>query len=84
VVADHPRMMRSIFVLCGSRCFLLNDKPSVVTSWRAVGAQVQLLGQPISVGRPSGYVDPSAAQAAALKAAEALDRCVGLMLSHPC
>ena len=40
-------------------------------------AQVQLLGQPISVGRPSGYVDPSAAQAAALKAAEALDRCVG-------
>ena len=40
----------------------------------AVGAQVQLLGQPISVGRPSGYVDPSAAQAAALKAAEALER----------
>lgn len=35
-------------------------------------AQVQLLGQAISVGRPSGYVDPSKAQVAAIQAAEAL------------
>ena len=34
--------------------------------------QVQLLGQPISVGRPSGYVDPSTAQTAAAAAAAAL------------
>lgn len=34
--------------------------------------QVQLLGQPISVGRPSGYVDPSTAQSAAAAAAAAL------------
>jgi hypothetical protein len=36
--------------------------------------QVQLLGQPISVGRPSGYVDPSAAQQAAAVAAAALEQ----------
>lgn len=35
--------------------------------------QVQLLGQPISVGRPSGYVDPAAAQHAAVAAAKALE-----------
>ena len=35
-------------------------------------AQVQLLGQSISVGRPSGYVDPSRAQEAAAAAAAAL------------
>ena len=35
-------------------------------------AQVQLLGQSISVGRPSGYVDPSRAQEAATAAAAAL------------
>ena len=35
-------------------------------------AQVQLLGQQISVGRPSGYVDPSKAQEAATAAAAAL------------
>lgn len=34
--------------------------------------QVQLLGQSISVGRPSGYVDPSRAQQAAAAAAAAL------------
>ena len=34
--------------------------------------QVQLLGQSISVGRPSGYVDPSRAQEAAQAAAAAL------------
>ena len=34
--------------------------------------QVQLLGQSISVGRPSGYVDPSRAQEAAAAAAAAL------------
>ena len=35
--------------------------------------QVQLLGQTISVGRPSGYVDPSKAASAATAAAAALD-----------
>ena len=34
--------------------------------------QVQLLGQPISVGRPSGYVDPMQAQTAAAAASAAL------------
>ncbi len=33
---------------------------------------MQLLGQSISVGRPSGYVDPSRAQEAAQAAAAAL------------
>ena len=42
----------------------------VLTCARLV--QVQLLGQPISVGRPSGYVDPSTAQSAAAAAAAAL------------
>lgn len=36
--------------------------------------QVQLLGQPISVGRPSGYVDPTAAQQSAAAAAAALEQ----------
>ena len=35
-------------------------------------SQVQLLGQPISVGRPSGYVDPTTASTAAAAAAAAL------------
>lgn len=35
---------------------------------------MQLLGQPISVGRPSGYVDPTAAQQAAAAAAAALEQ----------
>lgn len=35
--------------------------------------QVQLLGQSISVGRPSGYVDPTKAQIAAAAAAAALE-----------
>lgn len=34
--------------------------------------QVQLLGQSLSIGRPSGYVDPAKAHAAAQMAAEAL------------
>ena len=41
-------------------------------SYEAFQAQVQLLGQSISVGRPSGYVDPSRAQEAATAAAAAL------------
>lgn len=48
-------------------------QPALMSAYFPV-SQVQLLGQPISVGRPSGYVDPSTAQAAALAAAEALDR----------
>jgi hypothetical protein len=36
--------------------------------------QVQLLGQTLSIGRPSGYVDPAKAAAAAQSAAEALAR----------
>ena len=39
---------------------------------RILAVQVQLLGQQISVGRPSGYVDPSKAQEAAAAAAAAL------------
>lgn len=44
----------------------LLSKPAVLP------VQVQLLGQSISVGRPSGYVDPSRAQEAAAAAAAAL------------
>jgi splicing factor U2AF subunit len=36
--------------------------------------QVQLLGATLSIGRPSGYVDPGKAAAAAIVAAEALAR----------
>lgn len=44
-------------------------------------AQVQLLGQQISVGRPSGYVDPSKAQEAAAAAAAAL---TAFQVMHAC
>lgn len=45
-----------------------------------LSGQVQLLGQNISVGRPSGYVDPSAAQMAAAQAATALQ---AFEVQHP-
>lgn len=49
--------------------------PSLAHSARcsAFTVQVQLLGQPISCGRPSGYVDPAQAQQAAVAAASALE-----------
>lgn len=39
-----------------------------------LNGQVQLMGTTLSIGRPSGYVDPTKAQAAAQAAAEALSR----------
>lgn len=58
----------------GRYAFVELRSPEMATAALQLSGQVQLLGQPISVGRPSGYVDPSAAQAAARAAAEALDR----------
>lgn len=46
--------------------------PEMASAALALNAQVQLLGQTISVGRPSGYVDPHKAAAAAQAAALAL------------
>lgn len=49
-----------------------------------LNGQVQLLGATLSIGRPSGYVDPGKAAAAATVAAEALAKFqVGPAPPHP-
>ena len=56
----------------GRYAFVELRSPEMASAALQLSNQVQLLGQPISVGRPSGYVDPSAAQQAAAQAATAL------------
>ncbi|GLC45602.1 hypothetical protein PLESTB_001784400 [Pleodorina starrii] len=56
----------------GRYAFVEFRTPEMATAALALNAQVQLLGQTISVGRPSGYVDPHKASAAAQAAAQAL------------
>lgn len=56
----------------GRYAFVELRTPEMATAALQLSNQVQLLGQAISVGRPSGYVDPSKAQAAAQAAAAAL------------
>lgn len=57
----------------GRYSFVELRTPEMATAALQLSGQVQLLGQPISVGRPSGYVDPAAAQHAAVAAAKALE-----------
>eukprot|EP00803_Ostreobium_quekettii_P000471 evm.model.scf_2176EXC.2 EVM.evm.TU.scf_2176EXC.2 scf_2176EXC:19396-21727(-) len=56
----------------GRYAFVELRTPEMATSALQLSGQVQLFGQSISVGRPSGYVDPSKAAAAAQAAAAAL------------
>ena len=56
----------------GRYAFVELRTPEMASAALQLSGQVQLLGQSISVGRPSGYVDPSAAQMAAAQAATAL------------
>lgn len=56
----------------GRYAFVELRSPEMGTAALTLSGQVSLLGQPISVGRPSGYVDPAKAQAAAQAAAQAL------------
>ena len=55
----------------GRYAFVELRSPEMASAALQLSGQVQLLGQNISVGRPSGYVDPSAAQMAAAQAATA-------------
>ncbi|KXZ48038.1 hypothetical protein GPECTOR_31g402 [Gonium pectorale] len=56
----------------GRYAFVEFRTPEMATAALALNAQVTLLGQTISVGRPSGYVDPSKAATAAQASAQAL------------
>eukprot|EP00210_Caulerpa_lentillifera_P001788 g1718.t1 len=56
----------------GRYAFVELRSPEMATTALQLSGQVQLFGQTISVGRPSGYVDPSKAAAAAQAAAAAL------------
>lgn len=56
----------------GRYAFVELRTPEMASAALQLSNQVQLLGQSISVGRPSGYVDPSKAQLAATAAAAAL------------
>jgi len=57
----------------GRYAFVELRTPEMATAALQLSGQVQLLGQPISCGRPSGYVDPAQAQQAAIAAAKALE-----------
>lgn len=69
----------------GRYAFVELRTPEMASAALQLSNQVQLLGQSISVGRPSGYVDPSKAQLAASAAAAALDAfkvcCCGPVMS---
>lgn len=56
----------------GRYAFVELRTPEMATAALQLSGQVQLFGQSISVGRPSGYVDPGKAAAAAQAAAAAL------------
>eukprot|EP00884_Botryococcus_braunii_P018779 jgi/Botrbrau1/5585/Bobra.97_2s0015.1 len=57
----------------GRYAFIELRTPEMASAALTLSNQVQLLGQSISVGRPSGYVDPTKAQVAAAAAAAALE-----------
>lgn len=56
----------------GRYAFVELISSEMATAALQLNNQVQLLGQTLSIGRPSGYVDPAKAAAAAQSAAEAL------------
>ncbi|KAL4433887.1 hypothetical protein ABPG75_000328 [Micractinium tetrahymenae] len=56
----------------GKYAFVELRTPEMATASLQLNGQVQLLGATLSIGRPSGYVDPGKAAAAAVVAAEAL------------
>lgn len=56
----------------GRYAFVELRSPEMATAALQLSGQVQLFGQSITVGRPSGYVDPGKAAAAAQAAAAAL------------
>lgn len=56
----------------GRYAFVEFRTPEMATAALSLNGVVQLLGQAISVGRPSGFVDPTKATQAAAAAAQAL------------
>lgn len=56
----------------GRYAFVELRTPEMATAALQLSSQISLLGQSISIGRPSGYVDPAKAHAAAQAAAVAL------------
>ncbi|KAL4419535.1 hypothetical protein ABPG77_005766 [Micractinium sp. CCAP 211/92] len=58
----------------GKYAFVELRTAEMATASLQLNGQVQLLGATLSIGRPSGYVDPGKAAAAAVVAAEALAR----------
>jgi splicing factor U2AF subunit len=58
----------------GRYAFVELRTPDMASASLQLNGQVQLLGATLSIGRPSGYVDPGKAAAAATVAAEALAR----------
>ena len=58
----------------GRYAFVELRTAEMATASLQLTGQVQLMGATLSIGRPSGYVDPGKAAAAAVMAAEALAR----------
>ncbi|PSC69139.1 spindle assembly abnormal 6-like protein [Micractinium conductrix] len=58
----------------GRYAFVELRTPEMASASLQLNGQVQLLGTTLSIGRPSGYVDPGKAAAAAVVAADALAR----------
>eukprot|EP01026_Neomeris_dumetosa_P042695 TRINITY_DN35635_c0_g1_i10.p1 TRINITY_DN35635_c0_g1~~TRINITY_DN35635_c0_g1_i10.p1 ORF type:complete len:1065 (+),score=246.07 TRINITY_DN35635_c0_g1_i10:39-3197(+) len=56
----------------GRYAFVELQTPEMATAALQLCGQVSLMGQQITVGRPSGYIDPQKAQQAALLASQAL------------
>lgn len=73
--SDRPGMEPVVSVSMhsdGRYAFVELRSPEMATTALQLSGQVQLFGQSISVGRPSGYVDPKKAAAAHQAAAVAL------------
>lgn len=58
----------------GKYCFIELLSSDMATACLQLTGQIQLAGSALSIGRPTGYVDPVKAQAAAQSAAEGLAR----------
>lgn len=58
----------------GKYCFIEMLSSDMATACLQLTGQIQLAGSALSIGRPTGYVDPVKAQAAAQSAAEGLAR----------
>lgn len=56
----------------GRYAFVELATPEMATAALSLSGQLDFLGSQMTVGRPSGYIDPSKAQAAAAAAAKAL------------